>query len=595
MCGFFLSQKNIGDMSSKLLKHRGPDDYKVYEDKYLKIENYRLSIVDQNKSNTHPTLSRSGNTLITFNGEIYNYLDLKKKYKLKPLIHSEAHIIAEFFDKFGIKKLNEMNGMFALIFYNLKTKEVFLFRDRFGIKPLNYTLVNNNIYAASEIKPLLHLRKNKKLKNDIILKDSIINFLYRARINHDKYSFFKDIYSVLPGHYLLFKLKNNKYIQKRYYFFKKKKIKNKKYLGSLEDILKKKIKLFSITKRKSGILLSGGVDSTLISALTKKSRSNILSFTYGFNRKGVKDFSLVDDTVSSKKISKELKIKNYHTFVSPDYIIKNFDKVLKVIETPFTSIRIFGMYKVYAFAKSKGYSMIIDGQGGDEVFGGYKHHMEYAGKTFLKKNMTKILNEKIENGLLKDGANFIFENLFSKKLQDFKRKYKNTSWTKNFNNNFNKNSLMQNSQIEDILMNTIPRSLHYVDRLSMASSIEARLPLLDNDIVDYGINVPDLIKSDNIQSRKIIKEILKKYIFQPVDIKKYVADPQTTWMRTYLKDFVLKEFNSNFFKKNDLFNSSEVNKAFKNFVEGSNIIPSYTFFVILSLNRFMKLFKVRVD
>ena len=127
MCGFFLSQRQDASSSSRLLKHRGPDYYKTYQDNYLSINNYRLAIVDQNKETTHPTISKSGNTLITFNGEIYNYLELKKKYKLKPLLNTESHILVEFFDKFGITKLKELNGMFSFIFYNLKTRKVAIF------------------------------------------------------------------------------------------------------------------------------------------------------------------------------------------------------------------------------------------------------------------------------------------------------------------------------------------------------------------------------------------------------------------------------------------------------------------------------------
>ena len=173
--------------------------------------------------------------------------------------------------------------MFSFIYYNIKTKKIALFRDRFGIKPLNYTFINNNIYAASEIKPLLHLRKKKNLKNNKITKDSIINFLYRARINHDKFTFFENIYSILPGHYLLFNLKNNKYIDKRYYFFKKKKNPKK-----LENILKKKIDLYSITRRKSGVLLSGGVDSTLLSAMIKKKDQIFYHSRMDFLEKAIK-------------------------------------------------------------------------------------------------------------------------------------------------------------------------------------------------------------------------------------------------------------------------------------------------------------------
>ena len=250
------------------------------------------------------------------------------------------------------------------------------------------------------------------------------------------------------------------------------------------------------------------------------------------------------------------------------------------------------MYKVYLLAKSKGCKMIIDGQGGDEVFAGYKHHMEVSNKNFSINDMKKYLNYKRDSGLLKDGAKFLFESLFNKNLINIKKKYIKTSWTKNHNNNFNKNSLLQNSQIEDILLNTIPRSLHYVDRLSMNNSIESRLPLLDNDIVDYGLNLPDNIKTDNVQSRKIIKKIMKKDTINTMDVKKYVADPQSLWLRTCLKKFILKEFNSNSFKRNKFFNSLVIRKSFIKFVNGDEMIPSYTFFTIFCLSRYMRIFKI---
>lgn len=594
MCGFFFSQKKNGSQSAKLLKHRGPDFHKTYQDDYLQIHNFRLGIVDQNSKTTHPTFSKSRNTLITFNGEVYNYLELKKKYNLKPLIISEAHVMAEFFDKFGMKKINELNGMFAFIFYNLKSRKVIFFRDRYGIKPLNYTFINNNIYVSSEIKPLLDIRNKLGIKNYQIEQDSVINFLFRARINHDQYTFFKNIHSLTPGHYLSFDLRDNKYFIKRFYFFKKRKFNNERYESQLENNIKKKIKLYSITKRKSGVLLSGGVDSSLISSLLKKSRPNISSFTYGFLGDDEKDFNLNDDIDSSKQISKELKIKNYHALITPKYIINNFDKILKIMETPFTSIRIFGIYRVYELAKSKGFSMILDGQGGDEAFGGYRHHLEFANNSYSARKMIKILDYRNENGFLKDGKKYIFKNLFSKKLLKKENEYSKTLWTKNYNNLFNKNSLLQNSQIEDIFMNTIPRSLHYVDRCSMVNGVESRLPFMDNEIVDFGIGMPDYVKSDNVQSRKIIKNILKRYLKNPVDVKKYVADPQTLWLRTYLKDFLLKDFNSLYFKNNNLFNSYEVKKAFNLFLKGNDRIPSYTFFIIFCLNRYMKLFKIKL-
>ena len=591
MCGFFFSELNDGASSASLVKHRGPDHYKIYSDEFITLHNYRLKIADQSNKNTHPIFSKSGNTLILFNGEIYNYLELYKKYSLKSKSKSEAHIIAEFFDKFGTSKLNELNGMFSLIVYNLKKREVLFIRDRFGIKPLNYTFVNKNLYVSSEIKPLLNIRKINKIKNDQINMHSVVDYLYNSRINHDNKTFFNNIHSILPGHYAKYNLKNKKYEFTRYYFFKKSILKNN-FHDNLFQLLKSKVKLFLNTKNKSGLLLSGGIDSTLLTFLAKKLKKKIITFTYGFSSNKNKTLSNTDDIIISKKIANELNVKNFNTIVTPDFIIKNFDKILKKLETPFTSIRIFGMYKVYLLAKSKGCKMIIDGQGGDEVFAGYKHHMEVSNKNFSINDMKKYLNYKRDSGLLKDGAKFLFESLFNKNLINIKKKYIKTSWTKNHNNNFNKNSLLQNSQIEDILLNTIPRSLHYVDRLSMNNSIESRLPLLDNDIVDYGLNLPDNIKTDNVQSRKIIKKIMKKDTINTMDVKKYVADPQSLWLRTCLKKFILKEFNSNSFKRNKFFNSLVIRKSFIKFVNGDEMIPSYTFFTIFCLSRYMRIFKI---
>ena len=591
MCGFFFSELNDGVSSASLIKHRGPDHYKIYSDDFITLYNYRLKIVDQSNKNTHPIFSKSGNTLILFNGEIYNYLELYKKYSLKSKFKSESHIIAEFFDKFGTSKLNELNGMFSLIVYNLKKREILFIRDRLGIKPLNYTFVNKKLYVSSEIKPLLNIRKINKIKDDKINMHSAVDYLYNARITHDNKTFFNNIHSILPGHYAKYNLKNKKYEFTRYHFFKKSKLKNN-LQDNLFQLLKSKVKLYLKSKCKSGLLLSGGIDSTLLTLLAKNFKKKLITFTYGFSINKNKIISNIDDVKISTKIAKELNVKNLNTIVTPDFIIKNFDKILKKLETPFTSIRIFGIYKVYLLAKSKGCSMIIDGQGGDEVFGGYKHHMDISNKNFSINNMKKFLNYKKDSGLLKDGSKFIFESLFSKNLKNIKKKYTKTSWTKNYNNIFNKNSLLQNSQIEDISLNTIPRSLHYVDRLSMNNSIEARLPLLDNDIVDFGLNLPDNIKTDNIQSRKIIKNILKKNTSTTKDTKKYITDPQTLWLRTVLKEFILKEFNSNSFKRNRFFNSSLIKKSFIKFVNGDDEIPSYTFFTIFCLSRYMKIFKI---
>ena len=196
MCGFFFSykknniqiNKDLFLQSSKLLSHRGPDDVKYFFDKNISGTFYRLSIQDISKLGSQPMLSASKKSIIFFNGEIYNYLELKKYLDIKLISNSDTEVLINLIEKFGTNILCKIKGMFAIIFYNFETNEILLIRDRFGMKPLYYYEDNNFFVASSEIKPIKNFCQSEGLDDQ-----AFGDFFFRGHMHHDKKTFFKDI------------------------------------------------------------------------------------------------------------------------------------------------------------------------------------------------------------------------------------------------------------------------------------------------------------------------------------------------------------------------------------------------------------------
>lgn len=618
MCGFFFAtrysnkiDKDKLEYISKLLLHRGTDSNGFYQDKFSIAKFFRLSIRDITNNGDQPMSDVSSRYLFLFNGEIYNTDDLKKKIKFSKFKgSSDTEILLYFLIENGHSKLNLVEGMFSFILYDKKEKKLFFGRDRFGIKPLYYTKINNDFYFSSEIKPLLIIKNKNYINND-----AVIDFFFKSSIDHNKTVFFKDIFSIEPGSCGF--VKEKRIVFKNYWNLTR--IKKKKYLNftrskkKLRSLLIDSVNKHLISDRKIALFLSGGTDSTALLnvILSNKKKINAFeTFTYGF-----KDEENIGEIQKAQKFAKKVNIKNYSVLLRPDEIINGFNDLSLVVESPFTSIRLFAIKKLYKFAKKLNYKVIIEGDGGDEIFGGYDYnflpylydlHKDKKNRELLilddLKKFAKIKNKDAKyllNLILtntyqfastSDGMLSVNADFFNKDFLDENLDEKYFEFTKHKNLNY-----LQNSQLKDIYYIKLPRSLKYKDRISMSEGIETRLPLLHHPFAEYGFFLPNNYKFKNFKSRHIFKEIANnlnnKNFFYSLT-KNTIVDPQTKWMKNQLKDFFIDNINSLYFKNLHYFNPNHILDEFGKFCKQDNSPSSFIFFQILSFVQFKKAFRI---
>ena len=351
------------------LIHRGPDDYGEFKDEYVSLFHNRLSILD--KSAKQPFFYKD--YVLVFNGEIYNYIELKKElkeYKFKT--HSDTEVLLYAYDKWGKNFLDKLNGDFAFCIYDKKKKKLFCARDRVGNKPFYYFFNGKRFVFASEIKAL------KKFINGFNTQKLGDAILFSINDN-DEETIFKGIYNLKPGHYLEFNLLQNKLKIKKWYSLKKRKIQNP--YEEFEYLIKDSVKIRLRSDVKIGGMLSGGIDSSIIAYFAK----DIEFYSIVFPKEKI------DESYYIKLMQKKFNLKiNYLT---PNFKKEEFKKLVYTQFDIFRSLSIYNQYYIFKNAKVK---VMLSGQGADELFGGYYHHtariIAKNEKEFI--NRVKIYKEK---------------------------------------------------------------------------------------------------------------------------------------------------------------------------------------------------------
>ena len=611
MCGFicqfnfdrsFKEDKSILSKASNVLAHRGPDTKKYKKTKNFQAVFYRLSIRDLSANGNQPIFSHSKNFIMVFNGEIYNtdyLLTLLNKNKLKG--KSDSEILINLFEEKGPKALQIIKGMFSFVIYDIKNNKIFAARDRFGIKPLYYYKNRNKIIFSSEIKPLL------KIINSISFNEkSFFDLFNKGYLDHDDKTFFKDIASVMPGNQLTINSSKKLNIKKYWDIL----YSNQDIFGNnknedahcekLKLILNQTINDHLISDVDIGLFLSGGSDSNSIANLIRFNSNTIIeNFTYSFQNES--KFSEVNE---AKRISKLLNQKHHVEIITPNYIKDNFSNIVNEMESPFTSMRLFAVRKLYERASKEGKKVIIEGHGGDEMFGGYGYNIV----PYLIDFYRRFGFEELQNNYFYKYFDNNKFNFFNKFLTLHDQGLSTTDGTCYLNNNIHlstklnstkllqenlHNSYLINSQLLDIKYIKIPRMLKYTDRMSMRFGVEARVPFLDHELFEYCFNLSHNFKFKNGESRyllkKISREINSKISFTKNKIN--IVDPQKSWLKTHLKDFILDELNSIDFINNEFIDNKNTKKLLNNFFKSKNVKSSYLIFKILTTHKFLQNFK----
>jgi len=525
MCGivgFVANQNNklLIDMNDAL-HHRGPDAEGIYESETVSLAMRRLSIVDI-ESGSQPYYSSDKSIVVVFNGEIYNHKSLRKELISKNYCfssdHSDGEVIPNLYLEYGVDFVNKLNGMFAIALYDLKKEKLFLLRDRLGKKPLYYTYLNNELYFASEIKALLEIKGDFKVD-----QASLINYLQLKNTSAPK-TIYKDIKQVKSASYLEYNLKDNTFFEKKYWdldFSKKIDLSEDEIAQKLITLLEDAVKIRTECDVKYGSFLSGGLDSSLVaSIIVKNHKKKIKTFSLGYkdNFKNKQN-----DLHYAKELSTKLGTEHQEYILESKEVFNELRDVLKAFDEPFC-----GTVSTYFLSKliSKNVKVALSGDGADELFGSYLTHR-------LSNPIEEYLDGKTQDALAPFDSDEQYEflkciahtdiSVWRNKLNvfnddelkslflndiDIPNPYKNISIT-------SKTMLDRCLEVDEkeLLSNQV---LSFVDRLSMAHSLEVRSPFLDYRIVEFASQIPSHLKINGIINKYILKKSATKYLYDEI-------------------------------------------------------------------------------
>lgn len=556
-----------------VMQHRGPDNlsFKTYAN--VQLGHARLSILDPNPRANQPFCSNDGRYALIFNGEIYNYRELRNKLpQIDYKTDADTEVLLHLLVKFGKKALNMLDGFFALVFYDHYKNELIVARDGIGIKPLYCYEDEDKFIFSSELSPLF------SFDTEIDLNHKAINYYFGLTYVPAPYSILSKVKKVFPGEVILL---NNE--ESCSFFFKERNnhpnsLSFEDYSQRLRSVLTKSVSNRLIADVPLGCFLSGGIDSSIIAAIAIKLKPDLKTFSVGF------DVPYFDETNYANDVAK--KIGSQHTVfkLSKEDFKQNFTSFLKSIDEPFADSSAFAMY-ILSQKTSREVKVALSGDGADELFGGYrKHSAEYRMQnlkkseklalnlfaTFLKplplnrSNKIGDLNRKIQKfniGLNLTSAqrywnwcNFISETDRKELLREFQHvefPY-SVDWGQ------------EDAHLEADQKLVLPNDmLKKVDLMSMAHGLEVRTPFLSWDMVNLANSIPLEYKFNNYSGKHILKETFKDVLPDSVlnRSKKGFEIPIKAWLNEEISSILNGHlFTASFIDKQGLFDYAKINE-----------------------------------
>lgn len=526
--------------------HRGPDFTGVFYDKnFVALGHNRLSIIDLSSQANQPFTDNSKRYYIVYNGEIYNYLELKNtlknEYSFKT--QSDTEVLLALYIKHGKSCLSMLNGMFSFAIWDKKEKSLFAARDRFGVKPFYYHQNATTFVFSSEIKAI-HKSGVNKTPNENVWNQYFINGSYG--LPHE--TFWDDICQLPAGHCL--ELNNGKLTIKAWYDFvgqvsKQPLIKNYNEAKEIySSLLFDSVKLRFRADVPVGFNMSGGLDSSALLALvnqTQVNTNNIEAFTFYTNDNRYDELPWVKQMIS-----------NYNNPLNEVLLAaKEVEELSRSIsdfqDEPYGGIPTLAYSKVFKSARDKGIKVLLDGQGMDEQLAGYDYY-----KTNSQATIQGVTESPFK------------PQMFHSKRNDGSVK---NQYPKPFSN------AIQNLQYRDLFYTKIPRALRFNDRVSMAYTTELREPFLDYRLVEFGFSLPIDFKIKDMKNKRILRDVISKYMPKSIAYtpKRPLQTPQREWLALELKPFVdlhiHKIKSSNY---SSWFNIDEIDKEWNSYLRGNS-------------------------
>jgi len=603
MCGiagiFNLDQKPVDkktiERMIKIMKYRGPDDEGYFIDNNIGLGHCRLSIIDLSTAGHQPMSDEDQNLWIIHNGEIYNFIELRNEleelgYRFKS--NTDTEVILYSYKQWQEECLKKFNGMWAFAIWDAQRKELFCARDRFGIKPFYYFFDGKTFAFASEIKSLLEFGVLRKPNNNLIY-----DFIKFGILDHNNSTFFENINKLPASNWLKINLNGKFKIQKYWDFEVIDEIGNsnkniQKQTEHFLNLFYDSVRLRLRSDVPVGSCLSGGLDSSSIVCVINDLLRQEKILNIGEHQKTFSscfDIKRFDERNYIEEVILKIKAEKNYVFPTAEGFLKELDNLLWHQEEPFAGTSVYAQWLVLKEAKKRGITVILDGQGGDEIMCGYrKFYFFYLKKLWDNKQFFLFTKEFLK----------FFSSLSILKTIDIKnglKYFKFTNKLLNIDNLLNPNFLIKNFKNdlsfgydknlgkrikEDITKWSLPVLLRYEDKNSMAHSIEARLPLLDYRLVELLGKFPLSQKMKNGLTKFVLRESMKGILPNKIRLRKSKIGfdtPEDIWFRNNLKENIKLTFKGAIF----IPDYADVNKLidyFNKFISYKTIFKAQIFF-----------------
>jgi asparagine synthase (glutamine-hydrolysing) len=573
------------------LARRGPDARGYFMDDNIGLGHRRLSIIDTGYVSNQPLYNESKRYVIVFNGEIFNYKELKKELTDKGVTfqtESDTEVLLQYFILEKEKCLDRLLGFFAFAIYDKEDQSLFIARDRMGVKPLLFYKDEDKFIFSSEMKSLLAYNIPKVLDEVSLYQYLQLNYVPKEN------SIFKNIYKLQPGEFI--HIKDKQVTQKKYYqiSYSENKINREisfdsakeKFLELLEDSVRMRL----VSDVPLGAFLSGGTDSSAIVALATRHTNHLNTFSIGY-----KDEPFFDETKYANLVAKKFKTNHTVFSLTNDDLHENIFEVLNYLDEPFADSSALPFY-ILSRKTSEKMKVALSGDGADEVFAGYnKYYGEYqirtgGWKTEALKTLYPVLQKlpKSRNGFFSnkirqyhrfaEGAlmtpkerywrwstvmsekevSKLFSSEFLSKINLENYKARKSNCTSSLSNPGSLNEVL----LSDVNMVLPGDMLFKADMMSMANGLEVREPFLDHRLVDFAFSLPVEYKIDHLLKKKLVRETFRELL--PIELynrpKKGFEVPLVKFYKKELRSLIIELLNNDFIIKQGIFNSVEIEK-----------------------------------
>lgn len=574
MCGLagfinFDNNLELASKANKLQSHRGPDGQYVWSNEYISFAHQRLAIIDVNTRSNQPLVK--DDLVIIYNGELYNYLDLKQSYLSEILFDTESdtEVVLEMYRMFGTKCLDYFVGMFSFVIYNIKENYIFAARDHFGIKPFFYYQTENGFAFSSELKTLANIFPDQKEINQKALI-SCVNYLWIP--GND--TVFKSFFKLPPAHYLIYCVSTNKLEINKYWELSTE-VKNyseDNLVVELREQFERTMKRHMISDVEVSSFLSGGLDSSLISVFANSISTNISTYTIGTSTLDKKIERMSSDEKYARRLAESQYFRHNEIIINSD-LINLLPQMVRSLDEPIGDPAALNTFLICQAANKTGVKVMLSGMGADEIFCGYRRQKallisrNYNNLPLVLRCLIRYVVNQLPVKLFGRGLRFV---RWSKKFISFAEMppeeayrmsysyYNKYELMSLFNENseaeidsiyhdhekiFNKNynsDLINQMCFTDINMFMVGLNLTYTDRSSMAASVEVRVPFIDKEFISFAMSIPGKFKYKMGESKYILKKVAEKFlpryiIYRP---KSSFGAPIRSWISGDLKNLV---------------------------------------------------------